>query len=85
MYIDPGYRTETHVTLVQPFVEKKDFVKFLSFRDGLEFEDVVHRLVLLARQHDILAGDVYVPHNPAMEHEIRRHLPATPSNPEVKR
>lgn len=73
MGIDPGYRESTTVVLF----DSKDTgsFKFMTIHEGTEFDDLIHKLYEIAVKHKIAADHVKSPHNPAVEHELRKRLP----------
>lgn len=73
MGIDPGYRESTTVVLFDS--RNTGSFKFITIHEGTEFDDLIHKLYEIAAKHNIASDHVKSPHNPAVEHELRKRLP----------
>lgn len=73
IYVDLGYRDSTTITIVENS-NPEHKAQFLSFREGLQWDEVQERLIALARDFKVDRDQFYIPAHPGMQAAIRRHL-----------
>lgn len=77
LYIDISAHAsdETHITIVENSKDRKRKVRFSTIGKGLQLDSVIHRIVEVANKFKVTEDQVFVPHNPSAEEQIRRRLP----------
>lgn len=71
LYVDPGYREKTHITLVTPGPRGKDKVTFREVGPFQDFTETADYLVNLMVEQEVELDDFYCPHFPGIEKMIK--------------
>lgn len=74
IYVDLGYRGDTNITLVN-VSNSRHGVRFSSLK-SMEMDDTIEHILNIARKHEIVSEDIYVPASPQIEHMIRSARPS---------
>jgi hypothetical protein len=70
MGVDLGYQDSTTVVIVDKG-NVRNPIKFMSLGAYLEFDEVVHKLALLAIKHEVELENIHIPRHPAVKHALK--------------